>query len=471
MLQDPVIADSERDTQRSSGARRSRGAAQLQVVFSLAARRKLRQRATRDLAKNPHAIEHTMSEIEDKLQAVFPPGSVAVVQELYAGYRPRDGEHILLVEVSNSPEKEGAYVVKLGPPDRLRRELDGWKACQLDRLRHDLVLTTLEPRLFPDSNRLVALIYEDAEQFIGVDQTLSLEAALLDGTRLGVPTPQSAADVLFQLYERLGLILYRNCYADDPASPAVPLSPERLDERLGENLTEWSAQSGPAFDTKAVAISAADDAGLTEVFLDPYRFGKAVHAAPGDWTPCLLRGYAHGDLHGRNVLVGRVGDRVLWPAVFDYGDMGTDKVIGWDFVKLETEFKVRAYAELLAGKQQAFVTRVIEFERSLHEETELCREDANSWPPAPAGSEPSDRLRWLILMIRKNAANHLGLNCRRSREWLAEYYFLLALYGLNSVRFKNLTALPRLAAYLSAGCAASRYVWDRKRPLSSGGLP
>lgn len=443
------------------------------VIFSLAARRKLRQRTTRASATNPNALQNNMDEIKAKLQRVFPDGGAAIVQDVYFSYRPRDDEFILLVELTNSDE-EGLSVIKLGPADRLQKELDGWHCCRPHGLRHDLVLTTLEPRYAPvigddtetvgggKSKELIALLYADAEQFIGVDQTLSLETALLESMRLGVPTPESVADVLFSLYERLGLLLYRNSYTDDPLRPEIPFAPARLDRRLCENLAAWGGASRSAFDTRADANCAAFDAGLIAHFLPPDRFAKAVIQSPQNCLPRLLRGYAHGDLHGRNVLVGRVADRVLWPAVFDYGDMGTDNLIGWDFVKMETEFKLRAYPTLFTGKQQQFVPQVIRFEVDLHKLTEDCR-DADRWPSTPVGTTPQERLQWLVLMIRQQAGRQLGSACNRSREWLAEYYFLLAIYGLNDVRFENLTDIQKLAGYLSAGCAAARYQWDRNR--------
>lgn len=429
------------------------------VLYSLAARRKLRQRTTRAAATNPDALAEAMNEIDRALQHVFPDGGAAVVQDVYASYRPRPGEYILLVELTNSGEADGVSVVKLGPADRLRKELDGWEACRPHGLRHDLVLTGLEPRYHDDTKELIALVYADAEQFLGVDQTLSLEAALLDSVRLGVPTPESVGDVLFYLYERLGLILYRCAYADDPLTPAVPFAPERLDGRLRDNLAACEARTGPVFTTRAVANSASYDAGVGDRFVDPCRFLQCAVAQPATHVPRLLRGHGHGDLHGRNVLVGRVGDRVLWPTVFDYGDMGRDNLIGWDFVKMETEFKLRAYPDVFAGPQQDFVADVVRFEHALHARTEECR-DANRWPTGPAAATPADRLHWLVLMIRRYAGQHLS-HLNRSREWLAEYYFLLAVYGLNGVRFENLTDRQRLGGYLSAGCAASRYQYDR----------
>src|SRR5205807_2181974 len=81
------------------------------------------------------------------------------------------------------------------------------------------------------------------------------------------------------------------------------------------------------------------------VLAGPSPSAAAGEGAPpvSELVPGMLRGPAHGDLHGRNVIVGRVRDRVLWPAVFDYEDMSDCNLVGWDFVKLETELKVRAY--------------------------------------------------------------------------------------------------------------------------------
>ena len=62
---------------------------------------------------------------------------------------------------------------------------------------------------------ITALVYADAEQLIGVDQTLPLERAMIDSILFGASMIDSVADLLFQLYERLGLLLYRHSHDDD----------------------------------------------------------------------------------------------------------------------------------------------------------------------------------------------------------------------------------------------------------------
>jgi len=433
------------------------------VVITLTARQKFEQRLARELNKDPAALGAVMKDVEDKLRRVFPTGKMMIVQNVYSGFRVRKGEYVLLVEVARSGKDDGLSVVKLGPVDRLKKELKNWKSCRPHGLRHDIILMDLEPR--HDTNgRIIALLYTDAEQLIGVDQTVTLESALLEAVRFGVPTPQSVADVLFQLYERLGLLFYRHSGDDDPAGKEYHYCPERLDRHLLENLRKWTAEKGQAFLTQSQATTATDDTRFRDHYRDPASMLKFIHERisqhtelPARYLPRLLRGRAHGDLHGRNVLVGRVRDRVLWPAVYDYGDMGKDNLIGWDFVKMEMEFKLRAYPDLFSNED--LVPAVVRFEVELFTDTESCRR-TGKWQELLADSGPRARLKWLLLMLRKAASAHLGSNLDRSQFWLTEFYFLLAVYGLNSVRFENLSPVQQLAAYVSAGCAAARYAWN-----------
>jgi hypothetical protein len=428
-----------------------------------------------------------MDDIARRLCRIFPEAKAAVVQDLYSGYRIHENEYVLLVELSHSGDHDGRYVVKLGPEKNLRGELKAWRDCRPTGLRHDLVLMPVDPR--PTEECIEGLVYADAQQFIGVDQTLTLEAAMLDAARVGFPSPQSVGDLLFQLYERLGVVLYRysGSHAPPAAKPEMTADEIGLDRHFAKNLDCWhppSANNGQAdgcgdrdeqlrsrlaFETRVYASMFADDTERGERFRDPVDFFRAVaeHAKgggnPADFVPILLRGRGHGDLHGRNILVGRVGDRVLWPAVYDHEHMGQWNLIGWDFVKLETEFKVRAYPTLFPGLPRVSVPAVVRFEQRLFERTEEYRESGR-WPDRPEPDDHAGRLAWLVLKVREAAGRHLGLLRGRSREWLAEYYFLLSLYGLNAIRFANLEPTELRAAYLSAGAACARYVYDRERP-------
>jgi hypothetical protein len=215
-----------------------------------------------------------------------------------------------------------------------------------------------------------------------------------------------------------------------------------------------------------------------EGFTDPADFFRYVidelaADVPADrWVPEMLRGPAHGDLHGRNVLVGLEGNAARWPALFDYEHMAAGNLVGWDFVKLETELKVRAYEHVFPNERPpGFIEGVTAFERDLAERTERHRGEGD-WP-APGGDTPAERLRSLVLGLRECAGRHLGSDPRRPDNWLEEYYFLLAAYGVSTAWFHNQAERERGGAFVSAGVAAARYLWRRRRAdtLTSEGLP
>ena len=285
----------------------------------------------------------------------------------------------------------------------------------------------------------------------------------------GVVAPASLAAVLDDLFNRLGEVLYHGAKAA-PAGAGFDLNwdnEKNCRRSLADSFKLWAA-SRPADELRrhvnsAFPLTFAD-------FLDPvdfYRFlaDELKASVPAErWTPRMLRGPSHGDLHGRNVLVGvREGDDgVVWPALFDYEHMAADNLIGWDFVKLETELKVRAYPHVFGdqGPLRRYVVAVQKFEQELAERTEFHRPNAD-WPAA-GGATPRDRLLTLLLSLRRLAGHHLGTAAGRPEEWLEEYYFLLGCYGVYSVRFENQSVQERAGAFVSGGVAAARFAWQRR---------
>jgi Ternary complex associated domain 9 len=219
-------------------------------------------------------------------------------------------------------------------------------------------------------------------------------------------------------------------------------------------------------------------------YIDPVDYFRFLHeelnrpgARADNFLPRRLRGPAHGDLHGRNVLVGLEENRVGTPALFDYENMSCDNLLGWDFVKLETELKIRALSAVLwdasapAGPLPHFAAAVEKFETRLAARTVACR-DTGQWPegPDPAfGNERLDRLAALLLCVRQQAELHLGARRKRFRDWLHEYYFLLGCYGVTTVRFENQSESERAAALISAGVAAVQYEMGRPGAGPIGG--
>lgn len=436
----------------------------VQVIFSLSALNKLERRAAPLLAECSNALEPFLTALRERIERVFPETSHVVVQEVYHGFRQQQRhEFILGVEVTQGHQTR-PMVVKLGEQNRasgernrLAEELDNWNVCRPDGVDHDLVLMGL--RAAYHGNDLIALIYEDAQQMIGVEQTVPLEDALLACVRVGEPTPQAVAHLLFEMYERLGRLLYSHSFDDNPhrweVGPDVTAEADaaRIDRYLLQNLDAWEREP-EAMRLRCEVTTELEPSEWKDLFHDPvYHLSYRMDHRLERPFPQMLRGRAHGDLHGRNILVGRVEDLVLWPAVFDYGNMGANNLIAWDFVKLETEFKIRAYPRLFLH-DRSFSHDVVRFETAVDEATRTARDPVDRLAPTPLPS-PADRLKWLLLRIRSLAARHLGQS-NRSQLWRKEYDFVLSVYGLNSVRFSNLEPLERKAAYLSAGCAAAR---------------
>jgi len=434
------------------------------VNWTVRAQRQLRIALAEALCRQHHArgdiLGTTMQQLSQVLANTFPDAADVVVQDQFLGFRRKEHHHILLVELLG-PERPGPYVVKIGPVAALQSELDGWNRCRPFGLRNDLVFLPLregwrgpEPK-DTDEPWLMSLIYGDAQQFIGVETTSTLEAAVVQAVLHGSPSVQSIGFVLMELFERIGHLLYSQSFVEDPASPSYAFEMHALERSMNLWETEHEA--------RAVRrnVNSLASSGIGK-FLDPIDYLRHGQARVADVVPRMLRGCAHGDLHGRNVLVGIVAGRALWPTVFDYEDMSPCNLLGWDFVKLETELKIRAQAECFAGGSvSSYVRAVQEFEIGLNAATEKCHQD-RAWPSPAESNQPAERLQAILLEIRRLASLHLGANRGRPNEWLEEYYFLLGCYGVTTIRFSNLQPRERLAALLSAGVAASRLSWPRR---------
>jgi hypothetical protein len=430
-----------------------------------------------------------MDRLNDILAGLFDVSSV-IVKDQVLGYRRKDALFILLVEAfSGETERSGPFVVKIGPESRIKREIRGWNCCRPPGLKHDLVFLDLREGkpLHKDGENWLSLVYGDAQQYLGVTATATFEEAALDCVRSGIPRFLSIEFVIVELFERIGHLLYAQAFVDDPARKDYVFDLPKLDEALAR----W--ENDPACQAARREVNNTAASGV-EFFLDPVDYLRyvqcfvpwkttvadrwvAVPPAPADPAPLqfpglacpqpvqvvprMLRGCAHGDLHGRNILVGILRDQAMWPTVFDYEDMGPCNLVGWDFVKLETELKIRAYLDLFGGKSAAeFTESVLEFEIAIHGRTEECHRD-RCWPEAGAPATPQERLRAILLVIRRMAAQQMGASQGRPNDWLEEYCFLMACYGACTGRFENLQHRERMSALISGGVAASRLSWPR----------
>jgi hypothetical protein len=449
-----------------------------------------------------------IEELDPVLASTFKEADHIIVRDQLRGFRQKDDLLILLVEVIQGDDNI-PYVVKVGDSEQLDRELRGWESCRPFGLRNDLVLLPLrkeEYRNPADDSRTVCLVYGDAQQFIGVDRTVYLEDAFLNSVRYGNPSTQSVGHVFAELLERLGHLLYATSYVEDPAADGYILrmpnlvkaidawrnAPLNQSVRTDTNVLvkhrvstffdpvdyfkSWilayfdhqvKGSDGPPEIRKATKpLKRKDEEAASN---EPARPGSRIPAPkPADLVPYMLRGCAHGDLHGRNILVGIVNKRAMWPTVFDYEDMSPCALPCWDFVKLEHELKIRAYCEILPRSEPKFIKAVRNFELTLDQLTEQHHLDG-SWPRVDEFPDPGDRLLSLILELRRMASLHLGKHRGRARQWLEEYYFLLAAYGLTVANYPNLERRELVAAYVSAAVSVARLSWPRSRGADERG--
>src|SRR5262249_50282006 len=84
-----------------------------------------------------------------------------------------------------------------------------------------------------DGTELMSIIYGDAQQFIGVETTVTFEAAARQTIRFGTPSIQSVGFVLMEIYERIGHLFYNQSFIDDPARDDYSFDIHGLDESMG----------------------------------------------------------------------------------------------------------------------------------------------------------------------------------------------------------------------------------------------
>jgi len=432
-----------------------------------------------------------------RLCAVFPDRCRLLVVNLLRGFRPHPDQFVLHVEVEHRPHGVpvvAPHVVKVyfGPArGELEKEGTAWERCWPNGPPPGPVLM----RVRPVRNRrgsISALVYQEATTAIGAPTVVSLEDAVLDCVRYNNPSVADVQTCFHQLYQGLGALHVQG--RDDP--PAGPASTFPRTPSLDRSLALWADfdpnhPDGNRHREHVRRISINSSA----PFIDPVdylayvrdRAARGIGPAGGPpLVPTTWRGWVHGDLHGRNVLVGvGTNQRLTFPAVFDYGKLEPDQPVALDFVKLETELKIRALPALFDDMHpQSRNPLVQEFEHVLNRWTRHAI-DHNSWrrprrlpsywpphgraegtgPPAATGGtrEPREpprvgrlrRLLAVLLDLRSHAARALRDRSVQPGDWFRQYLFWLAYYGVRVVRFTNLDEHELLAAYVSAGVAAA----------------
>jgi hypothetical protein len=452
--------------------------------------------------ENGEAVDLTANRrlIDDALRRMRPDNTRLNVRDLVSGYRAHRGRYILLLEERGEGEgRPFRWIAKLvamegtgdGPEGSLtdeqkdRRKKEAEHRCGIHTegcawtahiSHHDPVL--LPVRVVPPKctkpEDALGVLYADGSQFIGVERVVFLEEAFNEAVLFGNPKPTSVLLALREVYDRLGIRLYR---INGPRDPHVPNFTLRV-PRLATSLDAWAKPDNRHLEqVRRDANSAVKQLGFRDP-VDALNFitrHVPTHRDEGDspaptpptsplpahlLVPVMLAGLAHGDMHARNVLVGLWQHEARWPVVYDYEHMKEGLLIGWDFVKMETELKIRLYPKLFSEYRKGrfpFFQKVQEFETALADATERHAKD-DHWPDVADAKTPEARLFAMLLGLRRLAGRYLG------SEWVPGYHFLLACYGVWTGRF-NKHYYELASAYTAAGVAMARFLWDREKDI------
>lgn len=451
--------------------------------------------------------------VQQELGRIFPQAAQVTVQDLIEGFtRDRLRKIVLAVEVhtpargrqlrpGNAPPEFQTHIVKLGARSEVEADGRGWQDCAQHRpvsqrmfvpVRvHDLGGTP-QPR--------AAAVYQDASQWYGMLTPQEEEVATLDWaivrSVLGSDISLDSVDrVLRQVLRELGRCFYTAATVDGDEPARFYRRKLKLPDEPGQAIHRW--RTGRLWELRRDVVwllcgQHAPDCPTPPEYHDPYDFIRWALARQR--VPATLVGPAHGDLHPRNVIVGVAEGEIEFPLIIDYGDMSPQNVIAWDFAKLEMETKVRLLGQLLGHeatcrslwerttdpglqhlvglwkrrasrgpeslvKRTQQIVAAAELERQLNAYTAALFQNPQTPPEAPGLSgRPLARARCLLQRIRYEAANQLGRLPRRLAEWRDEYYFALAVYGLNTAKFDDDAYQPyhRLFALISAGMATAQ---------------
>jgi hypothetical protein len=439
------------------------------------------------------------------------PGSTVVVLDRFVGFRAHRDQFVLLVEAFGG-QRPGSHVVKIGQVKDVDTELEAWKSCA-GEVTAGVFLPVEAGKARPrraaaGGPRLKTLLYPEAAKQMHTETTMSLHAAALQAVIGERPAVASVCSALRAIYAEAARRFYVPARPSSPADKGYVLDVPKLDE----GLDCWYGRKGQAAELMAVRLVAGSILEHNRgpgCFLSPVVYLRYVRehfrpdgsvpiagsphlpaAALTDVVPEMARGRAHGDLHDRNVVVGVDGLDVPFVRVYDHENMGPDNLIGWDFVKMEFEFKIRAYERILKPLSVEELVKLVQLvEIELAELVERYYREGK-WPEIDKDGPPTarrldklvlqvapkldvwrrgelvlrlQRLAAIILSVRHCAADYLGSGLGRPRRWLEEYYFLLAAYCVQAGRFENPDRRERLAGFVAAGVAAARLSWPRKR--------
>lgn len=449
-----------------------------------------------------------------------------VVTQRFSGFSDEPHKKLIIAVEIQFLNGSSAHVVKLGDTDQVDGDCAGWDQCAT---RHGIASRMfIAPVSGPISEHRQAVIYSDVYQYYfdngRDDKPQELEFVIERSINSNTPTYTSIERVLTQVFTEAHRCFYKQAKVDLTSRKIMHGVLRSL--RVGESDEVLARWQRPDFlqlrrDVSwLTSVHRAPDCLDRPSYIDPVDYmrwvvdgltaecrepsgdlGNATKVLPdGSRRPAhnarlpeMLIGPAHGDLHGRNIIVGTMRDEAEWPAVFDFDKMGRENIVAWDFAKLELELKCRLFQQLLDSAEERDQLRtlldipqlpplpsslrltphespvqhraemlelIFALERCLDNWTlQLTRAslakrlDATFLGELPI-STSFGRAMQIIFRIRKEAAIYLGFERHREDKWLHEYHFALACYGVVSAKWHS--ANDHMAwALVSAGVACA----------------
>jgi tetratricopeptide (TPR) repeat protein len=393
----------------------------------------------------PSDIQTQRNLLDDKLKKAFGDALSVMILNYYVGFKVRRDEHILQVDVRLEGQSN-SYVVKIAEHRRLESEKDAWEQCGLSDTNP--VFLPLIAKSDPQTGQLIAICYQDAETHIGIESTMWLERAVQYSIRFNAPKVTSVCHTIQSIYLQAGRLYETGRLIKAEVGPIETLPKTKGGfYPLSASWDKWQEPKGLKIRRSLNGLFPV----TSESFLDPVDYLHALDQLNRSIAiaPPLYRGLAHGDLHGRNSIVGIDShEEANFPTLFDYESIHRDNLIGWDFVELEIELKIRCYDFVFGTNLLA----VHNFEKRLAEAAqELQVNQSGDY----AKSTPEERLFAVIMTIRRQALIVLSRPLAGKADWLKEYFFLLSVYSVGSIRFGNQKEIEDHYGYISAGVAAA----------------
>lgn len=442
----------------------------MSVYWLLSASESLRA-ALHGYSDETHSDTDQVASWTDRINGVLVdvfPGQIVLIRDYLQGYRAFYGLVVLMIETQPTAGaaagrflSPGTYIVKVAFDKKrevLRHEIEAWNNARPKHVRSDNVFVSLEAH--PDDQNPTALVYGDANVVLGQRNIITLEDAISQSCRFGVPVPESIDRVLRTLYERMSKHFFPHSHLE---RASVYLHADR--PRLKDTLNRYDEHVVPGEDPEyrhdlrrrrhrreTLGLLSGDH----EYFTDPIDLLAGLERSNDG--PEILRGTAHGDLHGRNVQVSIVNDEASQCAVYDYEKFHTGNFPAWDFIKLEIETAVRLLDRFGDPDMENFTRQCLRFWR--HVATRTVAFDRKSTPSIPAELQLPGvewvRLADRLVQLRIMASENLGPNRGRVYEWLDEYELLLTWYAARAGLYPNYEQRWTVAAFVAAGVAARR---------------